>query len=248
MKPIVLITGVAGGIGSATAELFFNEGWRVIGVDRQEFSAPYIDRFVCADIAETEVSNNIMSEVSRIEGHLDALVNNAACQICKPLEETTIEDWDITMASNVRAAFSMIRESLDLLKASKGSIVNVSSVHAIATSTGVAAYAASKGALVALSRALAVELAPYGIRINSILPGAVDTPMLRSGLDRGHLAGDSMEERLKQLGNRHVIGRIGKPIEIAYAIWYLADKERSTFITGQALLVDGGATARLSTE
>jgi NAD(P)-dependent dehydrogenase (short-subunit alcohol dehydrogenase family) len=122
----------------------------------------------------------------------------------------------------------------------------VSSVHAIATSKNIAAYATTKGGLLALTRALAIELAP--IRVNAVLPGAVDTPMLRSGLQRGHLQGDDTEDLVKELENKHIMGRIGKPSEIAEAIYFLSDRDRSSFMTGQALVIDGGATARLSTE
>jgi NAD(P)-dependent dehydrogenase (short-subunit alcohol dehydrogenase family) len=247
MKPVVLITGVAGGIGRETARVFSENGWYVIGIDRQDFSTPYVDRFIAADISDTDVARKTLTDIEGSESKLDALINNAAVQICKPLEETTIEDWDTIMNSNVRAAFAMTRYALPLLKKSKGAIVNVSSVHAVATSSGIAAYAASKGALVALSRAMAVELAPNEIRINAILPGAVDTQMLRDGLSRGHLEG-TIEQRLQQLGDRHVMGRVGLPAEIAESILFLADGKRSGFITGQALVVDGGATARLSTE
>ena len=247
MKGTVLITGVAGGIGRATAVLFAEEGWKVIGVDRQDAKADFMTRFVQADVAMEEIPRRLIEEIKQNEGELHALVNNAAVQICKVLEETTNEDWDTIMASNVRAPFALTREALPLLKASKGAIVNVSSVHAVATSAGIVAYAASKGALSALTRALAVELSPLGVRINSVLPGAVDTPMLRAGLSRGHVSG-SLDDRMKQLSQRHVIGRIGQPLEIAQAILYLCDHDRSSFVTGQALVVDGGATARLSTE
>jgi len=126
--------------------------------------------------------------------------------------------------------------------------VNVSSVHAIATSANIAAYAASKGAMLALTRALAIELASNKIRVNAVLPGAVETPMLYAGLNRGHLNGEGVAELVEQLGSKHVIGRVGQPQEIAEAIYFLADGRRSSFMTGQSLVVDGGATIRLSTE
>ena len=127
--------------------------------------------------------------------------------------------------------------------------MNVSSVHAIATSANIAAYAASKGAMLALTRALAIELASNNIRVNAVLPGAVDTPMLHSGLSRGHLWGDNIVDLVEQLGSKHVIGRVGQPQEIAQAIYFLADQSRSSFMTGkEGLVVDGGATCRLSTE
>ena len=95
---------------------------------------------------------------------------------------------------------------------------------------------------------MAIEFAGENIRVNAVLPGAVDTPMLRSGLDRGHLSGPSVNERLDNLARKTVNGRIGKPMEIAQAVYFLADGNQSSFMTGQALVVDGGATARLSTE
>ena len=112
----------------------------------------------------------------------------------------------------------------------------------------VPAYAASKGGLLALTRAMAIEFARDNIRVNAILPGAVDTPMLRAGLQRGHLGGVDIKERLKNLAQKTVNGRVGKPEEIAHAIYFLVDDEQSSFMTGQGLIVDGGATARLSTE
>jgi NAD(P)-dependent dehydrogenase (short-subunit alcohol dehydrogenase family) len=121
-------------------------------------------------------------------------------------------------------------------------------VHAVQTSANIAAYAASKGGILALTRAMAIEFAKDNIRVNAILPGAVDTPMLRAGLDRGHVSGPSMSERLDNLARKTVNGRIGTPEEIAHAIYFLADDTQSSFMTGQALIVDGGATARLSTE
>ena len=121
---------------------------------------------------------------------LDALVNNAGVQIAKPLLETSVEEWDAVMASNLRSVFLGVKLAHPLLKAAGGgAIVNVSSVHAVQTSANIAAYAASKGGLLALTRAMAIEFAPDNIRVNAILPGAVDTPMLRAGLDRGHLGG-----------------------------------------------------------
>jgi glucose 1-dehydrogenase len=153
------------------------------------------------------------------------------------------------MASNLRSVFLGAKLSYPLLRAKGGgAIVNVSSVHAVATSTNIAAYAASKGGLLALTRAMAIEFAPDNVRVNAILPGAVDTPMLRNGMSRGHLGGSGMTERLDNLARKTVNGRIGKPEEIASSIYFLADNGQSSFMTGQALIIDGGATARLSTE
>ncbi len=170
-------------------------------------------------------------------------------QIAKPLVETTTEEWDEVMASNLRSIFLACKLAFPLLKASgNGAIVNVSSVHAVATSANIGAYAASKGGVMALTRAMAIEFAPQNIRVNAILPGAVDTPMLRAGLQRGHVSGGTIVDRLENLARKTVNGRVGQPEEIASAIYFLADNTQSSFMTGQALVVDGGATCRLSTE
>jgi len=249
VKRVVIISGAAGGIGSATAKAFTEEGWHVVGVDlRWEEHVPGVDHFITADLSIEQDSARVFRDVAGEEGHVDALVNNAAIQICKPLVQTSPEEWDQVMGANLRSAYLAVRNAYPLMRGHRSAIVNVSSVHAIATSANIAAYAASKGALLALTRALAIELAPDDIRVNAVLPGAVDTTLLRSGLERGHLSGENLDELLQVLARRHVLGRIGRPDEIAQAILFLADYERSSFMTGQSLVVDGGATARLSTE
>jgi NAD(P)-dependent dehydrogenase (short-subunit alcohol dehydrogenase family) len=251
MTKTVLITGAAGGIGRATVNLFTEKGWRVIGVDRAEFGDgfPQNGLFIRSDISRGEEMEAIFEKARVFTDGLEALVNNAAMQIAKPLVETTVQEWDAVMASNLRSVFLGVKLAYPLLKSGRGgAIVNVSSVHAIQTSVNIAAYAASKGGMLALTRAMAIEFAPDNIRVNAILPGAVDTPMLRAGLGRGHLGGLKIEERLDNLARRTVNGRVGTPEEIAHAIYFLVDNEQSSFMTGQALVVDGGATARLSTE
>jgi len=250
MKRSVLITGAAGGIGYATARVFSENGWYVYGVDRQiTDDKEGIDFFIEADISDVNASRQIFETVKENSHHLDCLVNNAAIQIAKPLVETTPEEWDSVMESNLRSVYLAIRHAYSLLKAEGGgSIINISSVHAVATSANIAAYAASKGALSALTRALAIELAPDRIRVNAVLPGAVDTQMLRDGLRRGHVQGETDEDLVNALGAKHIVGRVGHPEEIAHAILFLARTEQSSFITGQSIVVDGGATARLSTE
>lgn len=246
----VLITGAAGGIGRATLSLFAAKGWHVIAVDRNDFGEgfPANGLFIRADISRPEEMQMIFEQAKAFTESLDVLVNNAAMQVAKPLIETTVEEWDTVMASNLRSAFLGVKLAYPLLQKNGGAVVNVSSVHAIQTSANIAAYAASKGGLLALTRAMAIELAPQNIRVNAILPGAVDTPMLRAGLGRGHVGHGDMQERLDNLARKTVSGKVGKPEEIASAIYFLADNEQSSFMTGQALVVDGGATARLSTE
>lgn len=238
----MLITGAAGGIGRATVQLFSEKDWIVIGVDRNDFGEdfPTNGLFIQADISDPENLERIYDAVKSFTDTLDAVVNNAALQVVKPLLETTVEEWDAVMASNLRSVFLGAKLAYPLLKnRGGGSIINVSSVHAIATSSGVGSYAASKGGLLALTRSMAIEFAQDDIRVNAILPGAVNTPMLSAHLD---------QVRLENLAKRTVNGRIGMPVELAHAIYFLADGEQSSFMTGQSIVVDGGATAKLSTE
>ena len=194
MKRYALITGAAGGIGRATTELFAAEGWETIAVDRREVEpfpagVPRAGPMWPCPVT----SRRLFAWLRERTDRLDALVNNAAIQICKPMVDMSVEEWDAVMASNLRSAFLTAQGGHRLLRAVGGAIVNVSSVHAVATSSDIAAYAASKGGLVALTRAMALELAPDSIRVNAVLPGAVDTPMLHAGLSRNHVAGDSVE-------------------------------------------------------
>lgn len=249
MKRIALITGAAGGIGAAAVEAFNKAGWTVLAVDRSDKGIyPEGTTFFKADVSEPASVSELMEAIRENTDRLDALVNNAAVQICKPLVEMHVEEWDAVLNSNLRSIFLMVREAFGLLKDVKGSIVNISSVHAVATSKNIAAYAASKGGVVALTRAMAIEFADVGVRVNAILPGAVDTQMLRDGLSRGHVKGSDIDDKLDDLGSRTVMGRVGDPREIAPSILFLADEEQSSFITGHAMVVDGGATIRLSTE
>lgn len=245
MARSLLITGVSGGIGRAIAALFGRNGWDVAGID---LAAPppelALSSFVKGDVGLPETWDEALAGLAR----LDALVNNAAFQVAKPLVETTTEEWDAVVAANLRSAYLSLRAAHALLRAAKGAVVNVASVHAVATSENISAYAASKGGLVALTRAAALELARDGIRVNAVLPGAVDTAMLEVGLARLHEAEADSAPAKAALAHRTPQGRIGQPEEIAQAVYFLTDPERAGFITGQTLIVDGGATARLSTE
>ena len=192
---VLLITGAAGGIGRATVELFAEKGWRVIGVDRSDFGDdfPQNGLFIQADISLEENINMIFEKTRAFTNTLDALVNNAAYQVNKSILDTTVEEWDLVMASNLRSVFLAAKLAHPLLAANGGgAIVNTSSVHAIQTSSNIAAYAASKGGMLALTRQMAIDFANDEIRVNAILPGAVDTPMLRNGMGRGHVGDGSM--------------------------------------------------------
>lgn len=251
MEKFVLITGVYGGIGYATAKVFKEHGWKIIGVDRErrEDTENLIDLFIEKDISEPENINNIISQIqTQYSTYINCLVNNAALQIAKSILETTEEEWDLVYKSNIKSVFIFVKYAFDLLKKAKGSIVNVSSVHAFATSRNISAYASTKGALLAFTRSSALEFIDEGIRVNCVIPGAINTNMLVAGLSRGHLGNENIQVIMDKLGIRHPIKRVGNPLEIGKLIYFLADNEQSSFITGQSFVADGGALAQLSTE
>ena len=235
MTPVAVVTGAAGGIGSVTCDVLEAHGWDVVAMDRHPSTRPGALQVDLADAPAVAAPSQTLPQV-------DALVNNAALQLYKPLLDTTVEEWDAVAAVNLRAPFLCLKA---WLRSSSRPVARWSTSRPstpTATSRSIAAYAATKGGLAAFTRAAALELAPHGVRVNAVAPGAVDTPALRAGL-----AG-SPGRRAVAARARTPAQRIGQPHEIAEAIAFLLDGERSGFITGQSVVVDGGALARLSTE
>ncbi|HEY4606236.1 MAG TPA: SDR family oxidoreductase [Acidimicrobiia bacterium] len=229
----VVITGASGSIGGACVAAFQAVGAEVLGVGEDDRSEA--DENLILDLAQPDCGARLADHLG--DRRVDVLVNNAAVGHARPAIETGSEEFDRLMAVNLRAPFLLSVALYPGLRASLGSIVNVGSVHAVATSAPASVYAASKGGLASLTRSLAVEWGPE-VRVNCVLPGAVDSPMLADGLAR---AGRSLES----FGASHAVGRVGRPEEIADAIVFLATNR---YLTGTSLIIDGGATARLSTE
>ena len=196
-------------------------------------------------MAKQEFWRDVIVPGLRSEASLDAFVHNAAIQPCSRIVDTSVDEWNSTLAVNLGAAFLGTRFLVPLMKSGRGSIVNVTSVHAMATSAGMSAYVASKGGLLAFTRAAALELADQNIRVNAVSPGAVETSMLEQGLERG---ADGAESAREHLISRTPMKRLASPDEIAKSIVFLVDCDQSPFVTGQSLVVDGGALAQLSTE
>ena len=242
----ILITGASSGIGAATARRFGAEGGRVMvcAIDEEGCRA-VTDEIVVAggeaaylhgDLALREVCDGVIDKTVARYGRLDVLVNNAGLARGGTVETVTDEDWRMTFAVNLDAMFFLSRRALPIMKRQGGGvIVNTASEQAIVAERGDAAYAASKGAVLQFTRAMAIDHAREGIRVNAICPGPVDTPLLRDFRD------DTAEE-LKAIAEATPMGRIGTPDEIAGAITFLASDD-ATFITGSALLADGGVTA-----
>jgi NAD(P)-dependent dehydrogenase (short-subunit alcohol dehydrogenase family) len=194
-----------------------------------------------ADVADTESAQGAVSLATGTFGRLDLLVNNAGLFLRKPTEQCTDEDFDVLMATNVRGAFIHAREVLPALAQTRGSIVNVASISGLVGMPGQTVYAMTKGAIVQLTRQLAVEHAHRGIRVNAVAPGAVDTDFVAHARDAA-ADPDPAASRASAI-SQHPMGRILDPAEIAEAIVFLASPAASA-ITGAILAVDGGYVAR----
>lgn len=239
---VSIVTGGASGIGLATA-LLLRERGPVIVADHdsaslaaaQEFGLTAID----LDVRSTEAWKRLSTEVRSRYGALDYLVHNAGIAPISPLVDTSDEAFDQTYETNVRSILAGTRELWSLLVESKGSIVNVASVAGLVGQDSSAAYVASKGAVIAVTRALAIELAPYGVRVNCVSPGTTMTPLLERHF-RSIVDGLAAKEELRR---RHPLGRLLSPEEIAPTILHLLAAETSAGVTGANYVVDGGLTA-----
>ena len=240
MKGTAVVTGALGGIGAATCALLAERGLDVIGVDVRPGADVTVD---LADAPATEAA--LRAAVADRE--VSVLVNNAAFQLTNDLQHLDDDSWRAVMDVNVSAAHRLTRLLAPALRSARGAVVNVSSVHAGASTPGMAAYAASKAALLAYTRVAALELAPE-VRVNAVLPGAVQTQMLEDGLAR--FASDDAGRRaaIERLVSRTPLDRVGQPREIATVIAFLLDGQQSGFVTGTTLVVDGGVSARLASE
>jgi NAD(P)-dependent dehydrogenase (short-subunit alcohol dehydrogenase family) len=231
---VALITGAGSGIGKAMAECFSAKGWTVFRVDVAiEEGAHAIRANVRHDADWEAIGHRIGEQV----GHLDVLVNNAGILREASLEKTTTPLWDEVMEVNLKGAFLGCRTMLPWLrKGTSAAILNVSSVDALRGSKHHSAYAASKGGVLALTRALALELAPDRIRVNALCPGTVDTPMV------DHILNGANEVGIDRMA-LHPLGRLSTPQDQAAAAAFLCSAD-ADFITGVALSVDGGRAIR----
>jgi NAD(P)-dependent dehydrogenase (short-subunit alcohol dehydrogenase family) len=238
----IVVTGGAGGIGLATAERFASEGARVVIADRDADRANAVtdqvkragapDVWACAcDVSDpAQVASCVSAAIAR-GGSLDVVVNNAGLMTFKSIVDLTRDDWTRVLGVDLLGAFFFIQQAFQHMKPG-GAIVNVASIHAVETEPMVAPYAAAKAALVSLTRSSALEGKPRGIRVNAVLPGAVDTPMLWNN--------PNVKAGIEKIDRADV----GAPSDIAAAIAYLASDD-AKFVQGAALVVDGGRLDRL---
>jgi NAD(P)-dependent dehydrogenase (short-subunit alcohol dehydrogenase family) len=245
-----LITGATSGIGLAIAERFAEEGARLLLTGRNLESGGQLAKklgadFIAGDVTKPGLADELVAAITQHFGRIDILINNAGIEHRGTVLETSDDDFARVMAVNVEAVFRFSRAAVRRMIAQfeqsgrGGAIVNIASDWGFVAGRGAFAYCTSKGAVVQMTRALALDHARQGIRVNAVAPGDVETPMLLSGIAH---RGRSAAEGLKENGEVIPMGRVGQPPEIAAAVAFLASDEAS-FITGTTLLADGGNTA-----
>ncbi len=241
---VALVTGAASGIGRAIAAAFAREGARVIAVDRDAVRGRAVvaeistaggrARLAVVDVADAAAVRALMGSVREEDGELDILVANAGVMICKTLEDTSEEEWDRMHGVNLRGMFLTIKYGGPLVRRPGGVILTTGSIDGLFGAPENAAYAATKGGIIAMSRAAALDYAKAGIRLNCICPGWIDTPI-------NDLYFGGKPEEKEKAARLHPVGRLGTAGDIANAAVFLATDDAS-FILGTPFVVDGGMT------
>lgn len=251
---VAIITGANSGIGRATARLFAREGAKVVCCDIQETISPRIDQlikekeggqavFATIDVTKPEDCERMVKTAVDSFGDVDILYNNAGAGIRKKVHEHTDEEWKFVLDTNLNAMFRGARAVLPhFIKKKSGNIVTTASTFGLLASPNYPGYCATKAAIINLTREMAMDYGPMGIRINCVCPGAIETPRFRGFPPRPTLGEGMTDEQRKIMGDSNkALLRMGRPEEIAYGVLFLVSDEAS-FITGHALVIDGGQT------
>ena len=234
---VCIVTGAGSGIGRASASLFAAEGARVVAADI-DGSADGVTHTV--DVADEEQTEALAASVLAEHGRIDVLFNNAGIAGVGDLAETSLDLWERVLRVNARGVFLMSRAVAPAMIAQRsGSIINMSSAIAVAGLARRVSYAASKGAVLALTKSMQVDLAPHGVRVNALMPGTIMTPFVEGYLRDSY---DDPEEGRRSIRSRQLTGDLGTSEDIAHAALYLASDE-SRFVVGSGLVIDGGLTA-----
>lgn len=248
---VAIITGGSVGIGAATAKLFAREGGKVAVTDINDLKGELLTESIQSDggtagfwhmdVSKENEVKNTFAEIFNHWGSIEVLVNNASIAgVNSPTDEAREEDWDQVMAVNVKGVFFCTKHAIPYMrKSGNGSIIHLSSIYGIVGATDVPCYNASKGAVREMAKTDAITYAKDGIRVNSVHPGLVWTPMVEEYLE----GQGTLEEARKTMDALQPIGHMGEPDDIAYGILYLASDE-AKFVTGEELIIDGGYTAQ----
>jgi NAD(P)-dependent dehydrogenase (short-subunit alcohol dehydrogenase family) len=251
---VAIVTGGGSGIGLAAARALASEGTTAVlfGPDHDMMSSALQAlrreglkaHSVLGDVSNSGSVHALIDEIRTRFGRIDIVVNSAAIQPYGTVETMTEADWDRVMAINLKGIYLTAHYGIPLMRASGGgAIVNVASVQGIACQANVAAYVASKGAVLALTRAMALDHAKDGIRVNAVCPGSIDTPMLRFAASENRGA-ETEDEVIAKWGLAHPIGRVGRPEEVGAVIAFLCGPNAG-FCTGAEFKVDGGLLAKI---
>jgi meso-butanediol dehydrogenase / (S,S)-butanediol dehydrogenase / diacetyl reductase len=242
---VAIVTGGSSGIGEAISQTLAKEGASVAIADIKTGSTAEKIRdgggeatFIQTDVRKENDVKRFVEETLRRYGQVDILCNNAGVELVRPLVETTTSDWERVIDTNLKGVFLFSREVLPhMMKRKEGLVVNIASQLGLVGLPGLSAYCASKGAVITMTKAMALECARFGVRVNAVCPGAIDTPMVQREVN---LESDPAAARHDMIG-RHPLGRLGRSDEIAQAVLFLSTP-RSSFITGHSLVADGGYT------
>jgi len=251
---VAIITGANSGIGRATARLFAREGAKVVCCDIQETISPRIDQlikekeggqavFATIDVTKPEDCERMVKVALDSFGDVDILYNNAGAGIRKKVHEHSDEEWQFVLDTNLNAMFRGARAVLPhFIKKKSGNIVTTASTFGLLASPNYPGYCATKAAIINLTREMAMDYGPLGIRINCVCPGAIETPRFRGFPPRPTLGEGMTDEQRKMMGDTNkALLRMGRPEEIAYGVLFLVSDEAS-FVTGHAMVIDGGQT------
>ncbi len=244
MAPVALITGASGGIGSATAARFVTGGWRVVAIDLHAGQSSTDLLHVAADLRDVGQCRRVVADSIAWAGRLDAVVNAAGVWTEGPSAGTTEDEWDRVIDINLKGLYFVCSAAIPHLAITRGCIINLSSDAGVQGNAGAAVYCASKGGVTNLTRALALELAPIGIRVNAVCPGDVDSPMLR-GQAAASADPAAYLDKLLHGYPQGAAARFIEPTEIAELIWFLAQPS-ATAITGANISIDFGLSAGIT--